>query len=748
MAYHNATQVVATPQKIFAVYDGSLLSYSPGDQEKLTYSYNDGLSDVGIKHIAYSSETNALLIVYDNSKMDIFLGKDNVVPLPDINTNAKNYQNTIVNSVFIQGEYAYLSTGYGVTVVNLKKKEIKETYASDLNTLSVCLWGNDIYAATTEGILKVSLSSPNLLDKEYWQFIPPLSMGNYKNIMKMVVFNDQLVFYDGNGVYSLAKDEQVKRLFNGECRQLSIMNEQLVLATYDRVLFYTDFDQYSQLTLDAEYQSIVPAYNSKTNYWIAWGTKGLVEIKAEQQAGTNVLTPSVLASEIKVDSPLRNMTFHLTFEQDKLLVTGGGRRSDRLNNAGTLMVYENGKWYNFDDKAISEKTGLPCQDLMSAVVDPRDPNHYYVSSWGEGIYEFKDNEFVKLYSYENSSLQSANPNYYPERYVRTDGMGFDSDNNLYMVNSEVPKIISILDNSNKWTAQTITVNGTNVIGSMINQLIVTRNNQKWINNASAVNDKNNFNLLALDENNQAYYSRGFVDQQGNDIKAVNYLCLAEDLNGTVWVGTDNGPISFSSIEQMGKGVCDRVIEQDQYGQNDGNGYYLLEGEKITAIAVDGENRKWLGTTGHGIFLVELSGSTLKVDNFTTANSQLLSDNINSIAINNATGEVFIATDKGLCSYMSEAIEGKYDYSDVYAFPNPVYPAHDPQVVITGLMSNSTVKITDMAGNLMNKGFSHGGQYVWNCTNLKGEIAKAGIYLVFAAIADGSQGVVTKIMIIK
>ena len=735
-AYHNATQVVTTPNRVFAVYDGSLLSYSPEDQEVSTYSFEDGLSDIGIKFLAYSTEAKALLVIYDNSKMDVFMGKNDVVPLPDIYTNRAGYS---VNNVMIQGQYAYLSTGFGIVVVDLNKKVIKESYSLYLNTTAVCLWENDIYAATPEGILKASLSSPNLSDKNYWQFIPRLSGGNDKNITKMVVFDDHLVFYDGAGIFSLSKEGQVKSLITGMCRQLSLMNGQLAVAVYNSVFFYTDLNQYSKLILDADYRAIASAYNSKENYWIAWGNNGLFGIKAEPQAGTSEWKMSILEPELKVNSPFRNLTFQLNFDQGKLLVTGGGRTVDRLTNPGTLMVYENNQWYNFDDKVISEKTGLQCRDLMFAVVDPRDPNHYFVSSWGEGVYEFKDNELVDVYSYTNSSLQSASPNNRPELYVRVEGMGFDRENNLYVTNVAVANGLSIFNNANKWQSY----NYQGIAGNHPTQLIVTKNNQKWVSNSRI-----RAGVFALDENNQEYYSNNFVDQQGTNIGATAYLCLAEDLSGLIWVGTDNGPVSFSSIEQMGKGICDRVIAQDQYGSEAGNGYYLLEGERITTITVDGANRKWMGTIGNGVFVVENSGSVLKVENLNTTNSQILSDNVNSIAINNETGEVFIATDKGLCSYIGEAIGGKYDFSNVYAFPNPVHPARELQVVITGLMQNSTVKITDLAGNLMNTGLSHGGQYIWHCNNQRGEIVKAGIYLVFAANSDGSQGVVTKIMVIK
>jgi hypothetical protein len=174
---------------------------------------------------------------------------------------------------------------------------------------------------------------------------------------------------------------------------------------------------------------------------------------------------------------------------------------------------------------------------------------------------------------------------------------------------------------------------------------------------------------------------------------------------------------------------------------------LLEGQKITSIAVDGGNRKWIGTSDGGLFLVDHAGE-LFVTNFNTNNSQILSDNITSIAINGETGEVFIGTNRGICSYQGDAIDGKSDYSEVYAFPNPVFPLRNNQVVITGLMQTSRVKITDMAGNLMREAVSNGGRYTWDCTNPQGEMVSAGIYLVFATLPDGSQGVVTKIMVIK
>ena len=743
MSYQNATLVTETSNLVFAVYNGSLLSYSPEDEEVLTYSFREGLNDIKIAQMGYSPEVKALVLVYENANIDLFFGRNNVVNISSIKD--KTISNKTINSFEIIGKCAYISTGFGIVEIDLTRREIKNQFRPGENTTAMCQWGDYFYAATSTGIKKGLISS-NLADPENWE---PFNLSNYggneKRITKMVIFKEQLVFFDGsnNKTYYSTKEGSVKSLANGACKKLAVWNEQLVLALGDRVFFYDDFNKYVSLVLTSEYKNI-DAFGSKDTYWIAWGTQGLSKIKVKE-IDNNQIVYEHIVSDIKVNSPLRNFCYYLTYTADKLLVTGGNRRADRWNVPGTLMVYEDGKWFNFDDKAISQETGLPCLDFLSVVVDPRDPNHYFVATWGEGVYEFKDNKFVNRHSRDNSSLETASPNSSSwNRYIRVDGLAYDKNNNLYMTNAHIQNVVNIFTAENEW----ISYFYQDLVSAIPNQILITKNNQKWI----SIFREGKTGIFVFDENNtignttddQCYYSKTFVDQQGKDVGATTYLCLAEDLNGTVWAGTDNGPISFNNATSVENGVCNRIISTDQYGE----GYILLEGQRVTSIVVDGGNRKWMGTEGSGVFVVDYSNGDLHVENFTTSNSDLISNNIQSIAINNKTGEVFIGTDLGLVSYMSEAVEGSSDYSSVYAYPNPVRPTSNNQVVITGLMNDSDIKITDMSGNIMQRGTSIGGQYIWNCSNQTGSTVKAGIYLVFATLSDGSQGIVTKIMVIK
>ncbi|MDR0799502.1 MAG: hypothetical protein LBN18_07080 [Dysgonamonadaceae bacterium] len=739
-AYQNATLTAATSNYIFAVYDGALLSYSPSDKEVKTYSFDDGLNDVKIVQMAYCPNAKALVLVYENSNIDLFYGQNNVVNISAIKQDTK-YTNKTIDGISIEGNYAYLSAGFGIVKLDVVRREIKDTWPGP-PTMAACRWGNYFYAATNEGLKRAS-ETVNLLDQSNWQKVTLNNFtGNETKITQMLVFKDNLIFYDKSKVYYMTKEGSIHLLFDGSLRSMTVLNDQLVLCVYSLLFFYTDVTQPNKAVRVTA--NSISSYNSSNTYWIAQPEAGLAEIKRE----ANSTEYTVLTSGIQINSPARNYMFYLTYTANKLLVVGGGRAADRDNKPGTLMILENGKWTNFNDARIAQAAGLSwVRDFTSVAVDPRNPKHYFVASYGEGVYEFNDTTFVNRYTIGNSSLQSAlptNPN--ADHFVRVDGLVYDKNNNLYMVNAGVPNSISTYTASNTWKS----FYNTKIISCVPNLLIVTKDNWKWGN---IYREKPG--VFAFDDSSaevRLYYNNRFIDQQGNDIGASMYYCIVEDPgNGSIWVGTDNGPVSFApagnkSIETMlDEGVCNRIILTDQ----EGSGYYLMAGQRVKTIAVDGAGRKWLGSENGGVFMVDDSDrSNVIVENFTTDNSQLISNNIVSIAINNESGEIFIGTDKGLVSYMSDAVQGSSDFSNVYAFPNPVKPGNRNQVTITGLMSNSTVRITDMGGNLISQGSSRGGQYVWNCADLNGNIVKAGIYLVLAATPDGAQGVATKIMVIN
>ena len=256
------------------------------------------------------------------------------------------------------------------------------------------------------------------------------------------------------------------------------------------------------------------------------------------------------------------------------------------------------------------------------------------------------------------------------------------------------------------------------------------------------------NSESLDEVS-SYEFTTLIDTDGKELTPSNYTCVAEDKDGYIWVGTNRGAVYFtkpriSSAEDKATTRCTRVKYTNE---ETGNLAYFLDNVVVTTLKVDAGNRKWIGTKGNGVYVLDNDNETI-VYQFNTTNSPLLSDNIYDIEINDKTGEVFIGTDKGLNSYQGEASEGKSDYSEIYAYPNPVRPEHMDKVTIVGLMDNSNVKITDLNGNIIYQTKSLGGQAIWNCRNANGSRVATGVYLVLASTEEASESVVTKIIVVK
>ncbi|MGM9760446.1 MAG: two-component regulator propeller domain-containing protein, partial [Parabacteroides sp.] len=327
-----------------------------------------------------------------------------------------------------------------------------------------------------------------------------------------------------------------------------------------------------------------------------------------------------------------------------------------------------------------------------------------------------------------TTLQSAIPG--NNNYIRVTGVAFDKAGNLWMNNSSVKQPIHCLKADGTWEAYPSSLS----MVEMPDKMIVTSNGNIWMN----IPYNSSTGLYVFNQESDKYIG-SVQTANGSTINVNAYYCLREDKNGDIWVGTNRGVIISPA------GSARNVLSGSVYFRQptrDDNTAYFLDGERVNYIAVDGGNQKWIATETSGVYLVNEDGSET-LQHFSTDNSPLLSDKVNSIAINPQNGEVFFGTDKGICSYRGVATEGRADFSEVYAYPNPVRPTDPRQVTITGLMEGSNVKITDLAGNLIYQARSLGGQLQWNCSGVK-----SGIYLILAATEEGQESVVSKVVIVN
>lgn len=742
LSYNNTNCVEESADQVFVVAEGALYTYGKEDNGIKQYYKGNGLNDTDIQFISYNKQTRSLLIVYKNCNIDI-LQEGVIKNLPYLYTTT-SIRGKEVNSVMIHNKYAYLSIKSGIVVVDMEKKEITDTYNLSMNITSCAILNNRIYASTTEParILHASLKD-NLLDKTNWKSytIPGFPVDN--SVDKVILFNNQLFYLSKNkGVYYESGGTTVTLVSNTSINNMKVIGDKLACIANSRVYLFTNtktFDQINNLTIKD-----ISTYQTNT-YWIAEGDKGLRSIK---RTGTNRFEAANEA--ITLDGPYFNSSYKIVCKNDNVYVIPGGKGitdGTWFNKWGLVMIYDYDKWTALEPSTVQNKLKVWPKDYTSIVVTTHitGEENIYVSSFGHGVFQFTDREPSIVYDKRNSPLENANNN--SGAYCRIDGLAFDKEGNLWMTNSEVSKAIKILDKEGKWHSLSVeSLNGKYTI----NDILVTSDNDKWINISRPTNQiclTVIANGNSLDEAT-SYSFKSFIDTDGNDFSPSNYTCMAEDKNGYVWIGTNKGAIYFTNpklatSENNRSMRCTRV----KLVNEDGDPYYFLDNTLITCIKIDNGNRKWIGTQGNGVYVLSEDNQEI-VHQFNTSNTPLLSDNIYAIDINEKTGEVFIGSDKGLVSYKGEATEGKSDYSDVYAYPNPVRPEHKDKVTITGLMDHSIVKITDLNGNLVYQTQSLGGQAIWNCRNSKGNRVASGIYLVLSSTENSKESVVTKIAVIK
>lgn len=739
LSYHNVTRTEPAGNFIYAIGNGSLFCYDKEDTSVQCFWKDNLLSDTDISYIAYSKEYKTLIIIYSNANIDLLVDNNAVYNLPDY-MNKNMTQSKGVNHICFAKEYAYLSTPFGVIVLNLKKREITNTYILNKQINACAVDDTQIFAASSEGLF-TGLLTENLLDISNWNQVSDAVYSYLSNYNNNII--GDILWY---GIFLINKsDYSYSQLIGGYYSFMYTYGDKLIAGNENSLtLFYDQNDITKFHSLDHNLEISHLSYENGI-YWAGGKEKGLIGLKYDE----NKNTMETIVSSVIPNSPKRNFSQYLKFEGERLFVTGGGNTNSE--RTGTVMMFENNTWSSFQEEGISDKTGIAYINISSIAQDPSDDNHHFVSSVTEGLYEFRDKKFVNHYTYDNSPLEVAIPITNPEHFknfVRINGLLYTNDNNLWMVNCEAKHPIHILKPNKEW----VSLSYPEVTDKQSFEHIFF-DSRGWLWATSTriecgIFCLNTKNTLEDTQDDQRRFMKTFTNQDGTSLN-YNVSCAVIDREGVIWIGTNKGPLIFNNPAKFFDN--DFYCTQIKVPRNDGSNLadFLLANDRITAITVDGGNRKWIGTETNGIYLLSADGLET-IHHFTTENSPLLSNSISSIAIHPNTGEVFIGTSKGLVSYQSDATEPKESFikEDVYAYPNPVKSDYTGVITITGLVEETDVKITNVSGKLIHKGTSVGGQFTWDGRNMQGNKVPSGIYFVLAADKEGKQGIATKILIVK
>ena len=741
LSYRYGTSVEYSGDRIYTLTKGSLfyVDLNSFSVDKLTKV--SGMSDIGASTIRYSPATGILIVGYSNGNIDL-IENGLLYNIPDIKHKQMAADKTI-NKIFTEGNKAYVCTGFGIVVVDLAKKEIRDTYIIGPLGTYLCVYDMDTdgtyyYASTEKGIYKADKNDPGLVDFTNWSIITDIP--NYQKRFKSVkCFNNRIYTFldqaawDGDTVYVYDNLEWKK--YN----EYFIRNVVQIEKTNSTLFIVEPFTLYALKQWGNEY------YYSGWIDGLATPTDATTDAQdrmwvSDTRFGLVYGSGASAWSSTSPNGPDNSSTFAVTSEGDKVVAVAGGRNNSWYNlwNKGNFFVFENEIWSNYNPSNVPALDSIP--DICAVAINPKNPSQYFLGSFNGGVVEMNDWQFVAHYHQNNSTLQAIpGPG-----YLRIGGLTFDEDENLWVTVCGVDNSLCVRKKDGTWKG----FNLKNYIDEgEIAQIIVTQNNHKWL-------------VLPRGKGLFAFYDNGTIDNTNDDqwlkfsvldengeLISNDIYSIKEDQDGRIWLGTNKGVVVYYNPENVFTGESFYASQIKIPNENPGQANYLLEAQTVTAIYVDGANRKWFGTSNGGVFLMSADG-TEQILNFTEDNSPLFSNSIMDITINGKTGEVFFVTDKGMISYKGTATEGDDYFRHVYTYPNPVQPGYTGLITITGLATNVNVKITDISGNIVFETTSEGGQAIWNGNNLSGKRVASGVYLVFSSNEDGTKTNVTKLLFLN
>ncbi|MDH3650198.1 MAG: hypothetical protein OEQ53_10975 [Saprospiraceae bacterium] len=732
LPYRFGWSVTQSPTAVYYGTQWSLLKIDKDDLSMQFFSKVEGLSDIGIQLVEYAAKESALIVIYQNSNIDLIFD-DEIINLPQIKSNTQIVKDRTILDVFVSSPYAYLATGFGLVQLNLEQLEFGFTTFTDVPVRSVSRHKGQLYIGTEEGLFTaIDDGSLNLADFSRW---------------KKIGFEEGLP----QDFQTFALEEIDGTLYAGIDDALYANNGDRFSLLHREKDFHVGYVEKSSADLLTGWicdrgcnhkKIIISADNSKKQLNHGCLKKSFDAVAdeqgriwyAEENAGFKYTTS--LEGEcitIRTNRPGTHNASQIAVHDRRMYIATGGVTPNYgyLFRTDGFLTNADDTWISINKFNSPELAAKDMRDFLSIIVSP--DGTVYVGTFWDGLIEYNNGE-VQVFDRNNSSLQNSVIN--PDRNRITD-LEFDSEGNLWMLNHDAPRPISVMTTTGDWFNYSVPTS------TNLEQLAIDQQGYKWIGIGGV-------GVLVFDsgeslENTEE--DRFAIFNSNNSEVTVNAINdITVDLAGEVWVGTTAGPVKFTCGNFVFDGTCNGlrpiVVENGIAGE-------LLGEENVQSIAVDGGNRKWFGTN-NGIF-VQSPDIETQIDRFTTGNCPLFDNGIIDIAVDQIDGEVFIATNRGILSVRGEATEGgKFHQTKVYAFPNPVRPEYSGPIAIKGLAENANVKITDIQGNIVYETVAIGGQAIWNGKDFEGRKPASGVYLVFSTAVENlinPDAAVAKIMFI-
>lgn len=739
-AGENITNCIDTGDKVYYLASGNLFCYDKTTEENEHLSRTNYLNDAGVSNIYYNAAGKYIMVAYTNSNIDlIYVDSGDVVNISDIK-NANIIAGKTINDVtFATGNKAVLATGFGFVVINDSKHEVISSYIGDDSFGSAMMLGEYFIALQDKKVYYA-------LAEKHIQQLGDMSSANLGVQGATVPLDDtHFLVLASSGLHLVAVTTaagnlsfSTSQLAQGNAIAASRLRDGNIVVSFDDASYFYTVDAATLTATRHEGEGIYSSQETDGSWW-ALMPDGLKHISDGNVTAT--VKPSTIS--------IATIPFWMTYDTTQgRLILASTTDNVVLENANVgakteINTYDGTTWQDVTPAGIPE----PDEGSYWPVVSPNEDDTYFFSTRKQGIVKVTGGKIVARYTNENCGI------------VRMAGLRFDSQGNLWIVQTRdnehpVRVLTPAKQAKNNITLQDFIFNNSPYIRNFLNEGFKRTQFGIGAGDTKAFTSGqfeaplvlwNNNSDLSLDKS-ISFASGALYDQDGKDMRWQHIRCLTPDQNGYIWMATTTGVIYFDPRRAFD---ADFHVTHVKVPRNDGTDLadYLLDGQTINCIAVDGANRKWIGTNASGLFLVSADGQTV-LKKFNADNSVMGSNQIYQVCCDPTSNSVFVTTPLGVAEYKSDATPGESSFSNIYAYPNPVRPDYGGPINITGLMENSLVKIADPAGNVVRTLKSTGGMVTWDGCNESGDQVGTGVYTILASQASGSSGATTKVLIVR
>ncbi len=727
-SYNEIKDVSEASNTVFAASENALFSKNWTTNIIKTTTTVDGLSGQTISTIYYSEVSKKTLIGYENGLMIVINEKDgSMLKVVDIINKQLPSNLKKINHFMEYNGLIYVSCDFGIVQFNLTTSQFGDTYfigdaGAEISVKQTTFFSGFIYAATSNGIRKAMITNANLVDYNQWSVV---NTGDWSSVETL---DSELIAINSAGYIHRYNSSVFVGFFQlpQSSTDMRAKNHNLFITTPNAVFVYNN-----KMVLSRQISNTQVLDNS-LSFTCTTAIDDVIYIGTKEKGlfSSSLLNTGVFENNTP-SGPIRNNIFALQTTTNSLWAVYGdysGVYNPYPKDNYGISKFSQSIWLNIPYEEV-----LGAKSLIRIAVDPNDENKVYIGSFDAGLLKVEDDIPTYLYGTANSSLEAIKNT----ADVWVNGPVFDKSGNLWMNNSLVDNGIKVLKANGDWEVFSTKSIITNISSCPFGRMSIDKNGTKWMATY-------NNGIIGFNEKGTVLKKITIGSDAGN-LPFIDARVAIPDNNNQLWIGTTKGLRVLSNVNSF---LTDTLLTTNPIIIiEDGLAQELLYEQFITDIVVDGANNKWIGTADSGVFMVSPNGQETKY-HFTIDNSPLPSNVINDIDINSSTGEVFIATDKGMVSFKGTSTSANENLNNVYVYPNPVRPGFSDTVKIAGLLNKANVKITDIEGNLVYEATSAGGTIEWDTMAFGRYKVASGVYVIFISAQDGSETKVKKVMIIR